>query len=204
MDEFQERYTQHQARKKEILETGFKKQSAPFMQRPFVEREAFTSVLNERRSIRNFNDLPLTREEITMIERAVVKSPSSCNRQAVYIKEVSPETIEQYLVGGKGWVGKAKKVILMFADKDAYKSPNEKAFMPYLDAGFAGQSIYLTCELIGVGACFINPNIREEDKEDFNTVFNQSGDYFCGAFALGKYDRKPLEPPRRKKATKWS
>ena len=201
MDEFQERYEEHQERKKRQLEDLKGKLHRI---RPEADFEMFLDILYERRSIRKFNDKKITTLEMKFIDKAVVKTPSSCNRQAVYIKEVDAEIIEQYLVGGRGWINKADKVILIFADKTAYKSPNEKGFMPYLDAGHAGQSIYLMCEALGIGACFVNPNIREEDKEDFNKIFNPNEDYFCGSFALGHYDKKPIEPPRRKKATKWS
>ena len=200
MDEFQKRYEEHQERKKKQLQDETGRFGKLNRKRTKEEFETFLSILYKRRSIRRFNDKEITPLEMKFIDLAVVKTPSSCNRQAVYIKEVDPEIIERYLVGGKGWINNADKVILIFADKDAYKSPNEKAFMPYLDGGHVGQSIYLMCEAIGIGACFVNPNIREENKEDFNNIFNPNGDYFCGSFALGHYDKKPPEPQKRQTA----
>ena len=49
-----------------------------------------------------------------------------------------------------------------YANMDCYKSPYEKAFMPYLDTGFMAQNIYLACEVLGVGCCFINPNTHNK------------------------------------------
>lgn len=198
-DEFQDRYLEHQERKKMQLQNLKGKLQTI---RPEADFEIFLDILYERRSIRKFNDRKVSALEMKFIDKAVVETPSSCNRQAVYIKEVSPEAAEQFLVGGKGWADKADKVILIFANKDAYKSPNEKDFMPYLDGGHVGQSIYLMCEALGVGACFVNPNIREGNKEEFNKLFNPNGDYFCGSFALGHYDKKPINPPRRKTAVR--
>ena len=69
--------------------------------------------------------------------------------------------------------------------------------MPYLDAGFVAQSIYLVAEALGVGACFVNPNIREANKGAFNDEYNQAGLRFCGAMALGYYDVRGPESPKR-------
>jgi len=91
----------------------------------------------------------------------------------------TPEYAEQVLVGGKNWVGRADKVFFLWGAKECYKNPKEVSFMPYLDAGFVGQNIYLICELYGVGCCFINPNTYKPLEND---------DYFVGAIAVGNYD----------------
>ena len=71
---------------------------------------------------------------------------------------------------------------------NAYKSPAEKDFMPYLDAGVVIQQVYLTAEADNIACCYINPNIREEHKEFFNKIFNQEQRLYCGALALGSYE----------------
>lgn len=196
-DEFQDRYLDHQKRKSKSLENFDGNNKIEYS---LLEQTTLKEVIMNRRSQRVFNDISISDEEMEWILRAIQYAPSSCNRQAIYVKEVKPTEIEQLLVGGKNWINKANKVLFLFASKEAYKSPNEKGFMPYLDAGFAAQNIYLMCEVLGIGCCFVNPNIREENKELFKNLYNQEEDYFCGAVALGHYNKKAKEPPHRELA----
>jgi nitroreductase len=63
--------------------------------------------------------------------------------------------------------------------------------MPYLDAGVIIQTVYLATEALNIGCCYVNPNIREENKEFFKKRFKIEGDVlFCGALVLGKYNLK--------------
>lgn len=187
MDKFQERYEEHQSRKKQIIDT-----KEELGERDWKHSEKFLEILENRRSQRMFNDVKIPKRYMLLLAEAVTKAPSSCNRQAIYVVEVEPFYLDNMLVGAKNWAHNADRAWLIFADKLAYKSPNEKAFMPYLDAGFVGQNIYLMCEYLGIGTCFINPNIREENKPIFEKDFGD--DYFCGAFVFGNYDKKPNKP----------
>jgi nitroreductase len=186
-DIFQKRYEEHQTRKKEIIT-----KHSELSDEQIVESESFISVIKNRRSQRVFNEEKVSDIVIESILEVAVEAPTSCNRQAVYFIEVSPDYVEKFLVGGKNWANKANRAMLVFADKLAYKSPNEKGFMPYLDAGFVSQNVYLGCEYFGIGCCFINPNIRAEDRESFEKEFGDN--YFCGAFVLGRYDVKAKKP----------
>lgn len=122
-------------------------------------------------------------------------APTSCNRQAIKLKETeNVEDLETLLVGGKNWIKNAKIVYLLFADMKAYKSPVEVDFMPYLDTGFVAQNMLLMAEAINIGSCFVNPNLT--DKEKFNNLFNKDDLKFTGAVALGKYDYQ-IEPPTK-------
>lgn len=185
-DPYQERYLEHQARKRRNI-AG---ESSPVL-----------AALRARRSQRVFNGQPLNEAELHKVYEAIRFAPSSCNRQAILVKPIedteSKATLEQLLVGGRGWLGGAAVMLLLFADLLAYKSPGEDAYMPYLDAGFAGENVYLAAEALGIGACYVNPNIREENREEFNGLFNPRGHLFCGAVALGRYDARASEPPKR-------
>ena len=185
-DPYQERYLEYQARKQRNL-TG--------------ELNPVLAALRTRQSQRIFNGRPLGDDVLHEIYEAIRLAPSSCNRQAILIKPVTDSDnkarLVRLLVGGRGWLGRAGIVLLMFADLLAYKSPGEKEFMPYLDAGFVGENAYLAAEVLGVGACYVNPNIREKDVAEFNRAFNPRGHLFCGAVALGRYDARAPEPPKR-------
>jgi len=105
--------------------------------------------------------------------------------------------LERLLVGGSDWLFNASIILLLFADMRAYKSPAEIDFMPWLDAGFVAENVYLAAEALGLGCCYVNPNIREQNIASFNETFNPLGFRFCGALALGHYDVRGPESPKR-------
>ena len=183
MDRHQERYLQHQERKrKEIAGNLTKERFARY------DDDLFTIMYN-RKSRRTFNG-KLTNYDKGAISTAIDYAPSSCNRKgvfAVFIENTEQiETIAANLVGGTGWADKANAMLLFMANTIAYKAPGEIEYMPYLDTGFIAQNVYLASEYLELSACFINPNIREENKEAFYREFVPEGHLFCGAMALGK------------------
>lgn len=175
-DKYQQRYEAHQKKKRELLD-----------------------LLNSRSSQRIFNGKEVEDWKVECLLEYMAKVPSSCGRQAVYGVVISDRTQKELLgallVGGVGWIHRANKIILLFAAVQAYK---EQLFaMPYLDAGAVLATAYLTCEEIGIGCCFVNPNIREENKQIFYEKFKNK-DFFCGALAIGYYDKKS-KPSKKKK-----
>jgi len=186
MDKYQERYLKHQESKKNMAATEEKTFYSDSEIAPLFD------IMYNRRSQRLFNSEDVSEEDLVTIINAANAAPSSCNRKAVELKVVeSKESIEKLsnlLVGGTGWMKNANKVILLVANMVGYKSPAEVDFMPFLDSGFIAQNIYLACEAIGVGVCFINPNIRTENVSEFNSSFLSEEHKFCGALALGMYN----------------
>jgi len=186
MDIYQKRYLEHQESKKNMAATEEKTLYSDSEIAPLFD------IMYNRRSQRLFNSEDVSEEDLVTIINAANAAPSSCNRKAVELKVVeSKESIEKLsnlLVGGTGWMKNANKVILLVANMVGYKSPAEVDFMPFLDSGFIAQNIYLACEAIGVGVCFINPNIRTENVSEFNSSFLSEEHKFCGALALGMYN----------------
>jgi len=189
MDKFQERYLKHQQHKKEQLISSYG--GKPIKHVKDI-KNVYLELLKGRRSQRIFNSEIVTGEELDFILDCLIESPSSCNRQPISIKIVedrnSKELLGGLLVGGAGWCHRANKIILLFANEEAYKEKLD--YMPYLDSGVLISNIYLSCESLNIGCCFINPNIREENKEIFEDRFGDM--LFCGAVAIGHYDRKSL------------
>jgi len=166
MDIYQKRYLAHQKRK-------------------------FVFLRDNRRSRRVFTKKKLTEGELVYIKEAIKKAPSSCNRKAIqivtYRETKDKKYVEQFLVGGKTWIDKADTIILLFANMKAYKSPNEIDFMPYLDAGVIVGQAYMAAEAIGIGMCYVNPNA----SEGFDKEYDKDKYQFCGAIALGNYNKEP-------------
>ena len=205
VDIYQSRYLEHQERKAAILAGEVTASETGSRAFDFYDKWPILKHLMEtRRSQRRFNDRHVSIGQLQAIAEAIQLSPSSCNRQAITAMPVSdPELKEKLsglLVGGKGWIDKADMVVLLFANPDAYKAPGEMAYMPYLDAGVCVQSAYLAAEALGFGCCYINPNIRADDKDAFAElfeIFEHECRIFCGALAIGNYDAKAPTPPKR-------
>lgn len=198
MDKFQKRYLDHQFRKKRMIE-HFEGGEKTFYGIE-VQGDIF-NVLTNRRSQRHFTNQPVADNEIEYILEAIRISPSSCNRQAITVRIYrtvqDKDKIQELLVGGVSWIAGADIIMLLFADPIAYKSPNEKEFMHWLDAGVCVQSVYIACEVLGLGCCFVNPNIRPEDRDEFHHNYNPKDRIFCGALAIGNYNKKAKCPPKR-------
>ena len=160
------------------------------------QRDAFFAILEGRKSQRVYNREPITQSELVKTLEMIDKAPSSCGRQGI-VYEIhndrdSKDLLGGLLVGGVGWINRADTIILLFADMLAYKNPAERSNMPYLDAGVIIQQVYLVAEAFNIGCCYVNPNIREQNKDFFNDRFNKKEHLFCGALILGKYDKKAI------------
>ena len=97
----------------------------------------------------------------------------------------------------RGWLEAVPTIILVFADMEAYRSPIERDFMPWLDAGVALATIVYAAADYGLGSCIVNPHIRGENAADFDARFNAQGYLFCGGVALG-YAAVTPECPEKK------
>jgi len=94
------------------------------------------------------------------------------------------ELLGGILVGGVGWVHRAKCILLIFADPIAYKAGNERDYMPFIDAGAVVQQLSLLASANDLVGCFVNPTIRSHNQRHFNNLFGS--DIFCGAYAIGR------------------
>jgi len=192
-DVYQERYLAHIQRKQAFLNPE------PEVEDPRLH--SFWHVIYTRRSQRSFLNKALAESDLHEIYDAIRHAPSSCNRQAILVKPITAypdiSILGDTLVGGKGWLSSAPLVLLLFADPLAYKSPGEIDYMPYLDAGVVVENVYLAAEALGLGCCYVNPNIRTEDLAKFDDQFNPRDLQFVGALALGYYDARTWASPKR-------
>ncbi|MHA1304385.1 MAG: nitroreductase family protein [Candidatus Heimdallarchaeaceae archaeon] len=189
-DKYQNRYLAHQRRKARLLANTLG--SHEYYKYTKREQDIFYGILENRCSQRSFNKEPI---DIKKILQAIETAPSSCDRKGVEVRIIDDKDkkalLSGLLVGGVGWIQRANTILLLIANKDCYKNPAEKDFMPYLDAGVIIQTTYLVCEVMNYGCCFVNPNIRENNIDFFKERFDiKDNELFCGALAIGKYDFK--------------
>lgn len=175
IDIYQKRYLAHQKKKQRLISTG--KEDLPFSEHSEEEYYGAMCILKERQSRRIYSEENITAKEMKLIKEYAGYAPSSCDRKA--IKLIVNKKGIKTLVGGRGWIEKANKVIKLYACMKAYKSPAEVDFMPYLDAGFIAQNIYLITEIMNIKCCFVNPN-------HVGTEIEKKGYRFVGCLALGK------------------
>jgi len=191
MDKYQKRYLEHQKRKALSLTSDYGKVVPPHSKK---EQEAFLKIVRGRCSQRVFTGDPIPDKTIASIYDIIKLAPSSCDRIGVGYKPITDrhqkEFLSGVLVGGIGWIYRAHIILLLIGDENAYKSPAEKDYMHFLDAGVIIQTAYLACEAMNVGCCFVNPNIREENKAIFKERFLSDSEIFCGALAMGMYHKK--------------
>lgn len=204
-DLYQTRYEAHQLKKKDQLAYS---KGESYESLPTELLESFESIIKARRTQRVFNSSTIESSLVERMMHHVSLCPSSCNRQAISIKVIGDrhkkELLSGLLVGGVGWCHRANVILLIFADQQAYKAPGEINFMPYLDAGVIIHQLYLSGAALNIGTGYVNPNIREENKKYFNENFNQNEYIYCGAMALGNYDAKAENTPKRKASEVWS
>lgn len=165
-DLYQKRYKEHQQAKRAVLK----------------------QIIQDRHSDRVFSDDDIPLETIHQLIKDAHQSPSSCNRHGIKIKIIDSrdekELLGGILVGGVGWVHRAKYILLLFGDPNAYKSKDEVKTMPFLDAGVLIQQIGLLLSVNQLAGCYINPNIRANNQSHFKKIFGD--EIFCGAFAIGR------------------
>lgn len=195
MDIYQERYLAHQKRKADILKSTYG--TDKFKKYSEKEQAIFEEILKSRVSQRAFTNEPINDKIINRILELAENRPSSCNRKGIEIKVVTERDDKSLLggllVGGVGWVHRASHIFLFLAWEEAYKSPAEKGVMHLIDAGVLAQTLYLICESMNIGSCYINPNVRDSNKEFFSKNFIPQGYIFGGAMAIGNYQLKHIK-----------
>lgn len=103
MDKYQGRYLAHQFKKKEML----------------------LKLISNRHSTRLFSDKSISQKILKELIRSTNFCPSSCDRKSIHIKVIDTRDDKSILggllVGGVGWIHRANKILLLFADPKAYK-----------------------------------------------------------------------------------
>jgi len=200
-DIHQTRYLAHQLKKKEQL--AYSRGSKTYKPLNKDDFNSFKRLVQARRTQRIFVSSQIDGKDLNKILELATQVPNSCNRQSiyadVYVSRNNKDLLSGLLVGGTGWCHRAGVILLLFANPNSYKAGNEINFMPYLDAGVVVQQIYLAATSLNIGCAYINPNIREENREFFHERFGD--DLFCGAIALGNYDTKVKKTPKKESIT---
>lgn len=161
--------------------------------------DEITEVIKSRRSIREWKEEKLDKDEFKRIIDAARWAPNSCNRNPwrfLLVKE--KENIDFiYSVRGQEFLKNAPNCLIVMADKTAYPESEDFVHTSRLDLGVAIQNILLESENMGLGGCITNLNIDEESKEQIKNYFGLSEDLdLVCLIPIGKMKSKPSPPPR--------
>lgn len=152
------------------------------------------SVIHNRRSIRNYADTPLTRDEKDAILAAAMRAPTAGNMMLYAIVEVEDQALKEKLAvtcDNQPFIAKAPYVLLFAADyqrwMDFYswsgapeaciekgltpRTPQEGDLMlACCDALIAAQTAVIAAESLGIGSCYIGDIL--ENCEEHQKMFN--------------------------------
>lgn len=154
------------------------------------------AIMKQRHSNRIFDQKEVPQELINELAEACKYTPSSCDRRAVRLKLITDRDdkalLNGLLVGGVGFVYRVPAIFLLFGDKDSYKAGDpagsEVNYNLPLDAGIIVNQLWLTAISKGLHATFVNPQVRERNKDHFYQNFKPRGwdnPEFMGAFCFG-------------------
>ncbi|MBW3087483.1 nitroreductase family protein [Bifidobacterium sp. 82T24] len=127
----------------------------------------FTRLMEERHSVREFADEPVSAAEITKAVDAAMRTPSVCNRQPTRVHIITnPQLIRHAmpLQGGFRGYPMPPALVLITADNQAFMNQDERN-EGYTDGGLFGMSLLLALEEQGLAACPLNtmlPMKRDE------------------------------------------
>ena len=135
--------------------------------------------LFDRKSVRVFEDRPISPADKSLILEAACMAPSSGNRQLYTIIDVTDQAIKERLVktcDNQPFIAKAKMVLIFCADcrkwYEGFKATDCEPRKPGVgdlmiavsDANIAAQNAVTAAESLGIGSCYIG-DIMENAEE---------------------------------------
>ncbi|MFX0040339.1 MAG: nitroreductase family protein [Promethearchaeota archaeon] len=151
-------------------------------------------VINNRCSVRDYDTIPLSQQEIDLIIHSAMRAPTAGNMMFYSIIEVKDQEKKEKLVktcDNQPHIAKAPLVLIFLADmqrwydyytlstvpekcvsiNQIYRTPDESdLLLACCDALIAAQNTVIAAESIGIGSCYIGDIIEniEIHREMFN------------------------------------
>ncbi len=133
-----------------------------------VSYEQLMVLFRRRRSVRWYQDKPVSNELIEQAVRAATLAPSACNRQPFrfYVSNDAAKAadIAQCAGGTGGFHDNLPCVIAVVGDLGAYPEARDRHVI-YIDGSLAAMQLMLAFESLGLSTCPINwPDIEEAER----------------------------------------
>lgn len=128
------------------------------------------SQINERKSVRVFEDREISHEDKQAILKAAAMAPTAGNQQLYTILDITDQEIKDKLVltcDNQPFIARAKMVLIFCADcrkwQDAFSCAGAQPRKPGLgdlmlavtDAAIAAQNAVMAAQSLGIGSCYI-------------------------------------------------
>lgn len=161
-----------------------------------VNFDAFMALSRRRRSVRWYEDRPVSREVIDRALEAAAQAPSACNRQPFrfQIFDTSEEAhrITGLAMGTKGFSDQVPAVAVLIGQLRAYPYERDRHAI-YIDGSLAAMSFMFALETLGVGSCPINwPDQEPHETRIANTLALEADERVVMLISFGWPDRDAL------------
>ncbi|MEB3421676.1 nitroreductase family protein [Salipiger marinus] len=163
-------------------ETGYKPnpQEVPFVPYPKcrVEKsditfEALHKLFLERRSVRWFEDRPISGELLEKAVDAAGLAPTACNRQPYrfhVFHGAQAEEVADLAGGTAGWASQIPCVIVVVGDLSNYVEERDRHLI-YIDSALASMQLMLALQTLGLSTVPINwPDVAERESRMQRTL----------------------------------
>jgi nitroreductase len=141
----------------------------------------FDSTVLTRRTVRNFSDKRVPREEIEAAIRIAWTSPSVCNRQpwAVALAQEKGDVAQllRWQAGNRGFSESIDTLLVVLADTKAFVEDYE-IFEPFVDAGIFSGVLVNALHARGIGSCCLNLCVSHAVAEGIITELDCPKHYF--------------------------
>ncbi|WP_018248103.1 nitroreductase family protein [Orenia marismortui] len=153
--------------------------------------------IKNRRSIRVYNDNPITKEEILKLIEAANWAPTACNRQSFKFIVINNKKIFNKILdkGAATFLKKIDTAILVLYDNQI----DNLEYMDYIQSASASiQNMLLKAYSMGIGACWIcHLPTKSFLRKLLDIPFNYDP---IALISLGHYDKDPRKMKRKKEA----
>lgn len=126
---------------------------------PETEVSDFEATVLSRRTVRNFSNKRVPREEIEAAIRVAWTSPSVCNRQPWAVSLIQEKNdvarLLRWQAGNRGFSESIDTLLVVLADVKAFVEDYE-IFEPFVDAGILSGVLVNALHARGIGSCCLN------------------------------------------------
>jgi nitroreductase len=115
------------------------------------------AVMRRRRSVRAYQETPISEEALARLGEAVNLAPTACNRQPFTFRVVLNAEIRTRIAGiyPQPWLAQAPAIVLAIGNRDqAWKRPEGDSIVA-VDAAIAMEHLVLAAAAEGLGTCWI-------------------------------------------------
>lgn len=161
-----------------------------------MDQQDFLTIINSRRSVRNFTAEPVDKNLIAKIIDVATRAPSACNIQGWHFIAVDDEKIKQELVdrGGSIIIKNAPTGILVLYDNRT----KDTEYNDYIQSAAAAiENLILAATYYELGSCWL---CHLPTKRQLRKIFSIPS-YFdpIAYILLGHKQKEPAEVPRKYK-----